>query len=229
MSPLEDGISSVQLINHMGDDLMVVNAARVSMDKESDYYLLDTEYGSSYVLSVADKKLLSYLAKHQHWTPFSHPQIQFRIKMPIAVARQWFKHQIGFTRNELSRRYVDTTPEIFSPDMWRKRADNVKQGSSDECFTHRNTLVSVTNLMEDAIKLYEQAISKGMCPEQARFFLPQAMYTEFIETGSLAAYSRLCKLRLDPHAQKEVRVYAEAVAEAIEGFFPESWKVLQEC
>ena len=233
--PLGDNISSVQLVDHMGDDLMVVNAARVSMAKESGW-----EHDSeSLFLSERDKTLISYLARHNHWTPFSHPQIQLRIKMPIFIARQWFKHMVGFTRNEVSRRYVDDTPEVYVPTEWRKRAANVKQGSSDELvetmsmdigggessgedtvwsFVHTNTW--------DAIGLYETMIIHGICPEQARMVLPQSMYTEFVETGSLAAYARLCNLRLDPHAQKEVRLYAEAIYQVIKELFPVSAEVL---
>lgn len=230
--PLGDGISSVELINHMGDDLMVVNAARVSMAKESEW-IMSMDQGDHMPwphLSERDEKLISYLARHGHWTPFSHPQVSLRIKMPIFVARQWFKHMVGFTRNEVSRRYVSDTPEVYRPTEWRMKADNVKQGSSDEVYHKTPTApkghTTPNSVMREAVSIYEAMIAEGICPEQARMVLPQAMYTEFIETGSLAAYARLCSLRLDPHAQKEVRLYAAEVAQIMEHLFPVSWQAL---
>jgi thymidylate synthase (FAD) len=219
--PLNDGISSVELIDHMGSDLTVVNAARVSMAKESDWDFGDS--GFDMKLSKRDCGLIAYLAKHNHWTPFSHPQVQLRIKMPIFVARQWFKHMIGFTRNEVSRRYVDDTPELYFPTEWRKRAENVKQGSSDELLFGGGGSLTYDLTARQALDTYKFLIDSGVCPEQARMTLPQSMYTEFYETGSLAAYARLAKLRLDPHAQKEVRQYAHAVSEIMGELFPVSW------
>lgn len=221
--PLKDGISSVELIDSMGSDLTVVNAARVSMHKESEWGY-GTDDPVEVCLKESDAKLIHYLATHGHWTPFSHPQISLRIKMPIFIARQWFKHQVGFTRNEVSRRYVDEKPELFAPTEWRGRAPNVKQGSSD-------SLVDIDaerfrRWMMYSVLIYEELLDKDVCPEQARMVLPQSMYTEFIETGSLAAYARLCRLRLDPHAQREVRQYAEVVSNIIEPLFPVSWKEL---
>lgn len=230
--PLKDGISSVQLMDVMGSDLTVVNAARVSMSKES----VEHPSGSLY---EHDERLISYLARHNHWTPFSHPQVSLRIKMPIFIARQWFKHQVGFARNEVSRRYVSDTPEFFLPTEWRGRAPNVKQGSSNEIVdtlrhfdpctweswqTEPMNLAALHN--QASLQSYSELLDSGVCPEQARMVLPQSMYTEFIETGSLAAYARLCKLRLDPHAQLEVRQYAQVVSDLIEPYFPVSWKAL---
>lgn len=241
--PLNDGISSVELLTHMGDDLMVVNAARVSMAKESCWAYTD-ELGLALELSERDKKLISYLAKHNHWTPFSHPQVQLRIKMPIFVARQWFKHMIGFTRNEVSRRYVDDTPEFFIPKEWRCRAENVKQGSSDELVTQLihpeggedlwgdldnkfHPSLHVHYAAQCAVDMYNALLDSGVCPEQARMVLPQSLYTEFIETGSLAAYARLAGLRLDGHAQKEIQWYAQAVDSILSNLFPVSWEALK--
>ena len=214
MSPLGDDISKVEIITHMGTDLTVVNAARVSMGK------VKQEMGEG------DKKLIQYLATHGHWTPFSQPQIQMRIKMPIFVARQWFKHQTGFTRNEISRRYVDDTPEFYSPTYWRLRAANVKQGSSNEVVF--NNRPDPDNLYWQAIQTYQHLLEQDVAPEMARMVLPQSMYTEFVETASLAAYARLVKLRLDPHAQMEIRQYAEVVSRLIEPLYPESWKALMQ-
>lgn len=226
--PLDDGISSVGYVDHMGDDLTVVNAARVSMAKESEWTSEQHWDGiQQKVMSEGDVKLIRYLAKHGHWTPFSQPQIQLRIKMPIFVARQWFKHQIGFTRNEVSRRYVDDTPELFFPKEWRERAENVKQGSKDGVHPQNDLIKQKSlELAKLQIEHYEWLISIGTAPEQARMELPQKMYTEFIETASLAAYARLAGLRLDPHAQLEVRRYAGSACGIVEKLYPYSWKEL---
>lgn len=229
VDPLGDGISSLELRSSMGDDLMVVDAARVSLAKESEweYRLLEDSLEVEEVLSYDDTRLINYLAKHKHWTPFSHPQIQFRIKMPIAIARQWFKHQIGITRNEVSRRYVSDEPEVFIPASLRSKPEkSIKQGSGEE-HEHSFWLIESMALeVERQIDNYNRLIEIGICPEQARFFLPQGTYTEFIETGSLAAYARIANLRLDPHAQYEVRVYAQAVADHLSKLFPISWEAL---
>lgn len=236
--PLDDGISNVELIDHMGSDLTVVNAARVSMHKESEWEIdgfdeyIDPDsrvisYEPRLKLSAKDEKLIHYLARHNHWTPFSHPQVTLRIKMPIFVARQWFKHSVGFTRNEVSRRYVDSTPQFYVPKTWRKRAENVKQGSSDEDHCESSSFSSYASAQCDIIlTLYSYMIEGGVAPEMARMILPQSAYTEFYETGSLAAYARLAKLRLDSHAQKETRLYAEAVSDIMARLFPVSWEAL---
>jgi len=209
---------SIELLDSMGNDLTVVNAARVSMAKHSDN------------LNEDDKKLIRYLAKHQHWTPFSQVTVQIRYKMPIFVARQWFKHQVGFTRNETSRRYVDTPPEFWHPVQWRSRAASVKQGSGGPIEGPR--LHDIEDYYEKATKtaadMYEALLSCGVCPEQARAVLPQAMMTEFVETGSLAGYARIYKLRTDEHAQSEVRVYAREVGEVMKQIAPVSWAALTE-
>lgn len=224
--PLKDGTSSVELIANMGDDLMVVNAARVSMAKTSEWDFGDEGWVPS--LQERDKKLIGYLAQHKHWTPFSHPQVQLRIKMPIFIARQWFKHMVGFTRNEVSRRYVDDTPEMYLPTEWRCRAESVKQGSSDEVHYESEDMTVATDILnQNARVFYKNLLDSGVCPEQARMVLPQSMYTEFIETGSLAAYARLAALRLDPHAQKEVRQYAEAIDALMAQLYPVSWAALK--
>jgi thymidylate synthase (FAD) len=214
---LPDGIGFVEYLDKFGDDLTVVNAARVSFDKES------------LSLSEGDKKLIHYLAKHDHVSPFFHPQVRLRIKMPIFVAREWFRHCIGFARNEVSRRYVDTPPECWipMPDMIRERDPKLKQGSkstpvqkSEE--VHR-VLVEQT---ESALKTYHSLLASGVAPELARSILPQSMYTETIETASLAAYGRLCNLRLDPTAQKEIRDYATMIDSIMRDLFPISWAAL---
>ena len=207
----------IELLAHMGDDLAVVNAARVSMAKESHKVCAD------------DEKLIRYLATHNHWTPFAHVQFQFRIKMPIFVAREWFRSTVGLSRNEVSRRYVDTPPEFWTPKgAWRGRAENIKQGSGD--LLPEEVCQSVTSIYGYSLMIAEEAyrdmLERGVCPEQARAVLPQSMMTEFIETGSLAAYSRIYGLRSDPHAQKEIQEYAHAIGEAIAPIVPVSWKAL---
>ena len=223
---------SVQLVDHMGSDLLVANAARVSMAKESAWVVEFNPVGSGplttrSVLSAADTKLLNYLAKHKHFTPFTHPQISFRIKAPIFVARQWFKHMVGITRNETSRRYVDDAPEFFLPEFWRSRPDgSIKQGSAG---VHPDSPAwhdSVAEFTKIANDLYTLMVADGVAPEQARMVLPQSMMTEWIETASLAAVCRACALRLDPHAQAETREVAERVAEIVAPLFPVSWSAL---
>jgi thymidylate synthase (FAD) len=207
----------VELLECFGNDLMVVNAARVSFAKES------------YELSSNDEKLIHYLAKHNHTSPFFHPQIQFRLKMPIFVAREWFRHTVGFSRNEVSRRYVSTTPECWIPskDDLRERDPKIKQGSKDTPVANASEIHEIiSNHTQGSISLYEYLLEQGVAPEIARCVLPQSMYTEFIETASLSAYARLYKLRRDPSAQKEIREYARQIGEKMEGLFPVSWKAL---
>lgn len=215
MDPLHDGISKVELLEVMGNDLTVVNAARVSFNKESNE------------MCDADAKLIRYLAKHKHVTPFFHPQIRMRIKMPIFVAREWYRHQIGFARNEVSRRYVDFEPEVYSPVELRARDPKLKQGSKSESVEDNDRIAAaMKKSLEVAVESYNSLLEANVAPEVARMVLPQSMYTEFIETGSLAAYARLCQLRLDPTAQKEIQLYAEAVSELLKDKFPVSWAAL---
>ena len=218
----------VEYIQHMGSDLTVVNAARVSFKKEreaEDWEYLDLGQASGYfvaVLNEKDQKLIKYLAKHNHWTPFGHCQVTFRIKAPIFVARQLGKHQVGMVWNEVSRRYVDSEPEFFSIDMFREKADNVKQGSKDEA----TIPYSLDPLHHYTLECYNNLLKMGVCPEQARMVLPQSMYTEWYWTGSLAAWARVCKLRLDPHTQKETRDIAHFISNKMSIIFPVSWSAL---
>ena len=213
---LSDNIGSVELIDHMGSDLTVVNAARVSFHKES------------YEMSMGDEKLISYLAKHNHWTPFGHPQFQFRFKMPIVLARQWFKHNVGLVRNEVSRRYVTEEPEFYVPTEWRLAATNKKQGSSDEIHKQSSALTAATATQNRlTLELYKALLESNIAPEQARTVLPVSMYTEWIETGSLAAYARICSLRDQPDAQLEIQAYAKAVSALIQPICPISWEALR--
>lgn len=242
----------VKLVDHLGDDLRVVNAARVSFDKESEWEFILSEYESPISkdidgkslkfktakaeLSEKDQKLIKYLAAHNHWTPFSHVMITMREKVPIFVARQRFKHMVGFTYNEVSRRYVDDAPEFFVPDAWRKKAENKKQGSSDEIVTDLRyqgfNLQTIHDAYEKLILhaeiLYNDMLEANVAPEQARMVLPQSMFTEYYCTGSLSAWARAYKLRIDPHAQKEIQDLAKMWGDVISGI-PEmeySWKAL---
>lgn len=204
-----------EYIDHMGSDTTVVNAARVSFNKQVK------EMGDD------DKRLIKYLAKHNHWTPFSHPQIMMRESVPIFVARQRFKHMVGFTYNEISRRYVDDTPEFYMPDTWRSRPDgSVKQGSGD---THPEDDY-IRKWWADAIKdtalAYTKLIDGGVAPEQARMVLPQNTMTSYYVTGSLAAWARMVKQRKDPHAQKEIQELAKCVEAVIAPRYPVSWEAL---
>jgi thymidylate synthase (FAD) len=218
MDPLGDGKSNVEAICHMGNDLMVVNAARVSFAKTS------TE------LTEGDSKLIKYLARNNHITPFFHPQVQFRLKMPIFVMREWYRSTIGFARNEVSRRYVDSTPECWipKPEEIRARDPNLKQGSKPDAIENaeevHETIMKAS--IEASMKAYEDLLAKGVAPEIARGVLPNNLYSETIETGSLHAYARLCKLRLDPHAQKEIQLYAQAIDTYMRKLFPVSWAAL---
>ena len=222
----------VTLLDHMGSDLSVVNAARVSFDKESKWeneVWGHPDFEEPNYLSQKDTKLIRYLAKHNHWTPFGHAFASFRIKAPIFVARQLGKHQVGLVWNEVSRRYVDSEPEFYVPETWRKRAENVKQGSSDEVHGgsryFSDTFVRLFSNMKD---FYEGLLLQGICPEQARMVLPQSMMTEWVWSGSLAAFARVCKLRLDPHTQKETRDIAEMIDVEMRRLFPVSWEALME-
>lgn len=212
-----DGIGFVELMDTFGNDRTVVNAARVSFAKEID------------TMRPADEKLIHYLATHDHVSPFFHPQARFRIKMPIFVAREWFRHQIGFARNEVSRRYVDTTPECWIPSAadLRARDPKIKQGSKSDAVTDASDYCDqITEFHAKALELYESLIAGQVAPEVARCILPQSMYTEFIETGSLAAYARLCSLRTGADAQKEIRGYATMLSDLLSPLFPVSWKSL---
>ena len=219
---------NVELIEYMGSDLSVIDAARVSFDKKSEWDTIKDADGTvKNVLNNKDARLLKYLAEHNHWTPFSHPQITFRITIPIYVARQLAKHQVGGTVNEVSRRYVKFVPKIDLPTQWRKAAENVKQGSSDELVRIDPSMqIQIDKWQELTELLYEDLLLMGVCPEQARAVLPVCSETTWIWTGSLYFFARVCKLRLDPHAQKETRGVAERISVILGELFPESWSVL---
>jgi len=213
--------SEVALMDTMGDDLTVVNAARVSFDKKSKWkYDEDLKF-----LDSKDEKLINYLAKHGHWTPFGHIMAQFQIKAPVYVARQLVKHQVGLVWNEVSRRYVDSEPEFFLP-VWREKAENKKQGSGGDMNNQLqlNTIFEAT--MQESLHAYKTLLGFGVSPEQARMVLPLNHATEWYWSGSVAAFARVCKLRLDPNTQQETRDVAVMIDRALSAHFPVSWSAL---
>jgi len=254
-----------EYVDHMGTDLSVVNAARVSFDKKSAFEVLDFDteeecdewfdnggkgyFDSEYVmsdrwmggypvdvLSSADQKLVNFLAKHDHWTPFGHTSISLRVAAPIPVRTQCFKHKIGFVENEESRRYIKSTPEIFIPEFREKPEGSIKQGSGGKfkgyVFTEEvegvDTLAEdiYKTVVQDAVYVYERMIEQGVAPEQARFVLPQGAIVNWIWTGNLVSFANFYKKRIDPHAQQEVQEVARKVDEVIRPLFPVAWAAL---
>ena len=209
----------VQLIDTMGDDLTVVNAARVSFDKRHKEF------------TKGDEKLIAYLAKHGHWTPFGHASLSFHIMAPIFVARQLVKHQVGLVWNEVSRRYVDYEPEYWVPEEWRGRPTDKKQGSSEETVEWLDRKVrtgaAVSKACDHAVETYNRMIEAGVAPEQARMVLPQNTYTEWYWTGSLYAFARVCNLRCQPDAQEESRDVCWEIDGLSSDLFPVSWEALR--
>jgi len=223
----------VTLIDHMGSDLTVVNAARVSFNKESDWESIPEAGPVRDLLKESDEKLINYLAKHNHWTPFAHTSLQFRIKAPIFVARQLGKHQVGLVWNEISRRYVDYEPEFYYPEYWRGRPENKKQGSSEEEIdinpltgSGRSMVDDYHHAMQRCSWTYQQLLRKGVAPEMARMVLPQSMFTEWYWTGSLVSFARVCSLRIKIDAQEETRDIASLIEIECAKCFPTSWEAL---
>lgn len=206
----------VEYVDHMGNDLTVVNAARVSMNKHKNQF------------DDKDVRLVKYLAKHRHWTPFANCAITVRETVPIFIARQRFKHMVGFNYNEVSRRYVDTPPEFYYPDYWRKRPeDNIKQGSGG---FHEDSVWWMdiySKYIKEAEDMYQGMIDEGIAPEQARMVLPQSMLTSYYVTGSLEAFARAYRQRIDTStAQIEIAKLAEQWDSIIKPLFPYSWDAL---
>lgn len=243
---------SVSYVDHMGSDLSVVNAARVSFDKESEWEVagyeeeVDVDSRTIYShpinrLSDRDRGLISYLHKHDHWSPFTHAFVSLRIKAPLFAARQLWKSHIGLRFgesdmpwNEVSRRYVDAEPEFYIPEP-RGRAPNAKQGSLETVVDVEpmvvktdkgDTVANAATVIGLALDYYNHLLAAGVAPEVARSFLPQTMMTEWWWSGSLMAFSRVCRQRLDPHAQKESAEVARQIDEIIQPLFPVAWKEL---
>jgi thymidylate synthase (FAD) len=240
------------LVDHMGSDLSVVNAARVSFGKkseletlvlsyqefeEADYtgwrqreWFTEPYYGVELTkLSDRDAKLIRYLAKHKHMSPFGHAFLSFHVKAPIFVARQLVKHK--FLRwNEISRRYVDDEPEFYVPDVWRGRSADKKQGSDGVVTLYEDDPMRQayppTEMNGFILETYEYLLDQGVAPEQARMLLPQSTMTEFYWSGSLDAFAAMCVLRLKNDTQFETRLVAQQIDEVMSSLFPVSWKAL---
>lgn len=216
----------VELVDYMGSDVNVVNAARVSFAKKVEKF---DEH--------KDAKLINYLAKHNHWSPFAHTAITLRIKAPIFLARQFVKHQVGGAYNEESRRYIESTPEFYCPDVWRGKPENAKQGSSDEEIDIVEYFgTDGKNGQEDpyynsvaiALETYNGMLEKGVAPELARLVLPQSAMTNWVWTGGVMFFARVYKLRIDGHAQKEAQELAQKIEDVVAPIYPHSWQALKE-
>ena len=211
---------SVTLIDSMGTDLSVANAARVSFAKKNEEFK-----------EPGDRKLINYLAKHGHWTPFGHATLSFHIEAPIFVARQLVKHQVGLVWNEVSRRYVDYEPKYWVPEIWRGKPTDKKQGSSEETVKwldrETRTGAAVSASCDLAVETYNRMIEAGVAPEQARMILPQNTYTEWYWTGSMYAFARVCNLRCQPDAQQETRDICWKIDQLSNVLFPVSWEALR--
>ena len=211
----------VTYVNHMGDDLSVVNAARVSFGKKSDY-MPRVHNGEAKVLQHKDDRLIKYLAKHKHKSPFNHTFTTFHVKAPVFVARQLVKHEY-MPWNEISRRYVDSEPEFYVPDVWRGRSADKKQGSEGEVKSNANVFYYNTK----ALMIYNQQLNEGVSPEQARMHLPQSMMTEWYWSGTLYAFAKMCGLRLKEDTQTETRIVAEKIEDVMAKLYPVSWEALR--
>ena len=204
----------VELIDKMGTDLSVVNAARVSYAKVKEKF------------EASDERLIRYLAEHNHWSPFAHTFLSFRIKAPVFVARQLVKHQIGLVWNEESRRYISDDVEIYRIINWREKPQHSKQGSGENLKLSIDIETEINEHLNQGVSLYKKLLNEGVAPEQARSVLPQSMHTNWIWSGTLYAFARVCALRLDDHAQKETQQIAKQLDIHCEDAFPISWKYL---
>jgi len=223
-------------VDHMGSDLSVVNAARVSFGKKSEALGTSGVEGGHMtpILHDQDKRLIKYLAKHKHMSPFGHAFASFHVKAPIFVARQLVKHK--FLRwNEISRRYVDDDPEFYMPDVWRGRSTDKKQGSDGvfkavRVYDTKEKVVDPNELYEEILDLvddsYTYLIDLGLCPEQARMMLPQSTMTEWYWSGSLDAFADMCNLRCKEDTQLETTLAAQCIFQAMSNLFPLSWEAL---
>lgn len=213
---------TVEYIDHMGSDLTVAQTARVSFAKTSEVFTTRAEKAKG-----SDEGIIEYLAKHNHWTPFAHPQVMLRVAAPVPIRTQCFKSKVGFVENEESRRYISSEPELFVPDHFRGKPEgSIKQGSEGVHPRSQYWVDKYLYTCNTAIEAYLDMVDDGVAPEQARFVLPQGVKVNWIWTGSLSAYARFCGLRLDPHAQAEVREVANEVSNVIEPLFPYCWKAL---
>ena len=216
----------VDYVDHLGGDINVVNAARVSFAKEVKEFDLEK-----------DTKLINYLAKHNHFTPLAHTSVTVRVKAPIFMARQFVKHQIGLVWNEESRRYIDDEPEFYVPKEWRGRPVNAKQGSSEQIIEllrwndewgNQEPSTCAENVISASLYCYKNLLESGVAPEMARIVLPQNTMTNWMWTGSLVAFARVVKLRTDSHAQQEAQELAKLINDVVAPLYPVSWKALMD-
>jgi len=217
----------VTYIDHMGSDLSVVNAARVSFGKKSEALGTSGVEGRPMtpILNDPDKRLIKYLAKHKHMSPFGHAFASFHVKAPIFVARQLVKHK--FLRwNEISRRYVDDEPEFYEPDEWRDKSADKKQGSGGKSQSQYFPNIYVKEVADKALGDYKKMLVQGICPEQARMVLPQSTMTEWYWSGSLDAFSDMCILRCKEDTQFETRIVADEISACMKDLFPIAWGAL---
>ena len=212
----------VTYVDHMGSDLSVVNAARVSFGKKSDW-LPRVHNGEAKALSAKDCRLIAYLARHNHKSPFNHTFTTFHVKAPVFVARQLVKREY-MPWNEISRRYVDEEPELYEAPIWRGRSADKKQGSEGEVKSNANIFYH----NNQSLMMYKQLLDEGVAPEQARMVLPQSMMTEWYWSGTVFSFAKMCSLRCKDDTQAETRVVADAIDEEMENLYPMSWESLRE-
>lgn len=213
----------IELLAHVGSDNSIANTARVSMEIGGEWDDLPKDYSEE-----QRDKLLKYLAKNQHTSPFRHNSITVRCHVPIFLARQLGKHQVGMSWNEVSRRYVDEQPEFYFPDEWRSKPDgSIKQGSGNVHPDSHWWMVQYDKITSKCLDLYNAMLEDGIAPEMARMVLPQSMMTEFVWTGSLMAFAHVYRLRADNHAQVEAQEFAKELDEIISPLFPCAWSVLK--
>lgn len=218
IDPLQDGISSIQLIDSMGDEKTIANSARVSLGKRIES------------LEEKDIKLIEYLIKHKHWSPFEHCQFTFLVKCPLYIRSQWMRHR-SWNFSEISGRYVEVKPEFYIPKQFRKQSQNNRQASESglDCVYDEHARVVNQTAFKDAHKHYLQLLAIGVCREQARGVLPQATYTEFYATCNLRSLLHFLQLRLHEGAQWEITQYSKALIELILPLYPNVIERLLEC
>lgn len=222
--PLQDGISDLSLIQSMGSDAMVVAAARVSFGKDQS-----DAFGNPASLTEKDGKLIRFLLKNRHTSPFEHTGITFHVACPLFVRSQWHRHRTQ-SYNEISRRYTSDDIEFYIPKQLSKQSTNNMQGSEGELDPHYNesAVEGIKWVVKEAVGTYDRMISAEVSREQARMILPQNLYTRFYATANLHNWMHFHRLRSDPHAQYEIRVYAEAIGVELKKLFPVSWAAYEE-
>lgn len=223
----------VELLDYMGSDLAVVDAARVSFNKTSTWAEVPSNTPDNKpeqvvgLLKEADVKLIKFLATHDHWTPFAHTALKFRVAAPVPIRTQCFKHKIGMVENEESRRYISSTPEIFVPEFFRAKPEgSIKQGSGSNHYQSDFWVEEYFRATKYCVDVYLEMLADGVCPEQARFVLPQGAIVNWIWTGNLVSFANFYLKRIDSHAQVEVQEVAKQIGALVKEIFPVSWSAL---